>query len=315
MTLALAVCTYRRPASLARLLEHLTRLRLASGERPVLRVNVVDSDVEGGEGLAVCRALADDYPYEVRAELAPAAGISSARNAVCRLALAGAPDLVAFLDDDEWPAPDWLAELLRVQAEHDADAVGGPTRSVFPEGADPALAANPYYGADMNLPDGAPCTLQAGGNFLMRAEALARLGPDFFPLAFERSGSEDLAFFMRLAALGARMHWARHALVHEEVPPERLHPDWLRDRVLVVANGRVRAAQMLDPGLLPSLVRGTKTGGLLVVAEAFALAARLKPSLRTRAEEMRGRGRGKLLAHLGREVRRRESDQPTGDEA
>ena len=313
MRLVLAVCTYRRPESLARLLERLRRLRLADGERPALRVVVVDSDVDGGggtngEGLAVCRALPDDYPFEVVAEAAPAPGIASARNAVCRLALAGEPDLIAFLDDDEWPSEDWLAELLRVRAEHDADAVGGPTRSVFPAGADPALATNPYYGADMNLPDGAACTLQAGGNFLIRAEALARLGPDFFPLDFERTGSEDLYFFMRLAALGVRMHWARHALVHEEVPPERLHPDWLHDRVLVVANGRVRAAQVLEPGLLPSLVRGTKTSGLLAAAELVALAARLAPSLGGRAEEMRGRGRGKLLAHLGREVRRREGD-------
>ena len=306
MKIVVAICTFRRPDGLARLLEHLRALRLADGTRPALEVVVVDNDA-GGEGLATCAALGADYPFPVHASAAEGAGISAARNAACTAALSHEPDLIAFLDDDEWPSPQWLAELLGVQAAHDADAVGGPTRSVFPPEADPALARIPYYGADMGLADGARCTLQAGGNFLIRASTLARLAPEFFHGDFAHSGSEDLAFFIRLAQLGARMHWAANAEVFEHVPADRLAPGWLEHRVVNVANGRVRAARMLEPGPLPSLVRTTKTAGLIVAAELVALAALFRPSLRTRANLMRWRGRGKLMAHLGRRTVRRET--------
>jgi len=296
--LVLAICTYRRPQGLARLLEHLPALRLQDGARPALDVVVVDNHADG-EGLAVCRALPASYPYAVHARASDGVGISAARNAACAAALELEPDLIAFLDDDEWPSPQWLAELLRVQREHDADAVGGPTRSVFPDGANPALADVPYYGADMYLADGARCTLQAGGNFLVRASALAALAPAYFHDEFAHSGSEDLAFFIQLAQRGARMHWAPAALVHEDVPPERLTPEWLRLRVVNAANGRVRAAQMLEPGPLPSIVRVTKTVGLLIVARVVGLIARVVPSLAMRADLMRWRGQGKWRAHRG----------------
>ena len=308
MKIVLAICTYRRPRGLARLLAALAALRLADGRVPELDIVVIDSDVGGdGEGLAVCAALSEDYPYPVHASLAPARGISSARNRACAAALALEPTLVAFLDDDEWPSPAWLAELLRVQSLHDADAVGGPTRAVFPEGTDPAVAANPYYGADMRLPDGARCTLEAGGNFLIRASTLARLAPEFFHDAFGRSGNEDLAFFLRLDQLGADMRWAGDALVFEEVPPARLETAWIRHRVLNVANGNVRAMQMLEPGLRPALVRGTKTLALIAAAGLAGLGGLASPTLAARARLMRWRARGKLLAHFGRATERRES--------
>lgn len=332
MSIVVAICTYRRPDGLRRLLDGLCELELADGSRPALDIVVVDSDAAGQEGLRACKALPANYPFPVHTAVASEPGISPARNAAClkalsvtalsqrqderpaipreeRQSLPEQPEdaLIAFLDDDEWPSRTWLAELLRVQQSTGADAVGGPTRSVFPEGSDPALARIPYYGADMYLPDGAACTLQAGGNFLIRARTLARLGPGFFHSDFAESGSEDLAFFMQLAALGARMHWAAHAVVHEHVPRERLAPDWLRHRVINVANGRVRAAQMLEPSLGASLLRGTKTAGLLVAAEVVALVGLVHAPLSMKGKLMRWRGRGKLMAHLGMQTVRRES--------
>ena len=38
-------------------------------------------------------------------------------------------DYVCFIDDDEVPDPRWLDELIRVQAEYDADVVTGPVLS------------------------------------------------------------------------------------------------------------------------------------------------------------------------------------------
>ena len=48
------------------------------------------------------------------------------------VAAARAP-LIAFLDDDEEAPPQWLAGLMQVQAETDADVVFGPVRGRAPE--------------------------------------------------------------------------------------------------------------------------------------------------------------------------------------
>ena len=36
-----------------------------------------------------------------------------------------------MLDDDEYPDPHWLSEMIRVAQHHNADIVGGPVFPVF----------------------------------------------------------------------------------------------------------------------------------------------------------------------------------------
>ena len=62
------------------------------------------------------------------------ANISAARNA--GLALAGAP-MVAFIDDDEEPQPNWLAELTACLDRTGADAAFGPKLPEFEGGRAP----------------------------------------------------------------------------------------------------------------------------------------------------------------------------------
>ena len=64
--------------------------------------------------------------------LEPIVGIPYARNRALEMAMA-ADDLIAFLDDDEVPSEQWLAELLRVWREYSADVVFGPVQPFFPE--------------------------------------------------------------------------------------------------------------------------------------------------------------------------------------
>ncbi len=44
---------------------------------------------------------------------------------------------LAFIDDDEYAAPDWLAQLVAVQAETGGDVITGVVEYQFPEGSDP----------------------------------------------------------------------------------------------------------------------------------------------------------------------------------
>ena len=315
MRIVVAICTYRRPDALARLLDALPDLvppTEGSGDgtdaplalADALDVVVVDNDAAGA-GLAHVRARTG-YPLRLHGHLEAEPGLSAARNRAVAEALALGPDLVAFLDDDEWPEPRWLAELVRVQRGHGADAVGGPTRPVFPDGTDPIVRACPYYGADLGVGDGAPCRLEAGGNFLMTAEALDAAGPPWFDPSWGRTGGEDLAFFTALARRGGTMRWAARAIVHEPVAPERLDPDWLRARVVNIANTRVRIMQRLEPGPRARAVRGVKTAGLSAAALALSGAGLASAALAARGRLLRWKAWGKLSAHTGRATLRGE---------
>jgi glycosyltransferase involved in cell wall biosynthesis len=75
-----------------------------------LDVVVIDNDA-AGEGIAICRQRADDYPWPMVFGHEPRRGISFARNRAVAMALARAPDFIAMLDDDEWPDRAWLKAL------------------------------------------------------------------------------------------------------------------------------------------------------------------------------------------------------------
>ncbi|MGK0284890.1 MAG: succinoglycan biosynthesis protein ExoM [Patiriisocius sp.] len=291
----LCICTYRRPDGLRKLLETLPELEGASN----LEIVVADNDA-GQDGLSVCQSLDKDYPYPVHTLCQLEPGISAARNAATNEALRHAPDLVAFLDDDEWPESQWLSELIRIQSQHQVDVVGGPTRPVFPIGTADHLLQNPYFGADMGFPDGSECQLQAGGNFIIRASVLQTMAPVFFRPEFTQSGGEDLAFFTQLAQQRYSMRWAANAIVHEPVPASRLRPDWMKHRVVTTHNSRVRVMQLLQPGLSATLTRCTKTVGLGVFATALSCLSWASPVIADKAQQLRWKFQGKLGAHLGR---------------
>lgn len=301
MKIAICICTFRRPQGLRNALEHVARLSF-DGD---LTVVVADNDA-AAEGLAVCKELAADYRWPILSTAVSDSGISYSRNAAATLALTGNPDFIAFLDDDEWPEPAWLSELLRVQQQQDADAVGGPTLSVFPENTPESAKQNQYFGADLGLSDGSACQLEAAGNFLIKTNSLEQLGPEFFHPAFAQSGGEDLAFFLSLKKRKAKMHWAANAIMNESVPADRLSIEWMKQRVIVIANSRVRVTRMLQPGLLSALERVAKTCALFVQAILISAFGLFSKPLADKGQQLRWKFWGKFTAHLNINISRAE---------
>jgi GT2 family glycosyltransferase len=116
--LSLIVCTWRRPAAVRRLLE-----ALRSQTRPPDEVLVVDASppAETGTGAVVSEArlpglVYHRVPQEER-------GLTRQRNwGIAR----AQGDVIAFLDDDTVPEPDYFAEVLAGFERHpDAVGVGG----------------------------------------------------------------------------------------------------------------------------------------------------------------------------------------------
>src|SRR6266852_2150668 len=105
-TVTVCICTYRRPDPLRRLLvalgEQQTRGRFSYS------IVVADNDRCESAREVVARFAAES-PVAVTYCVEPEQNIALARN---RALMDAGGDFVAFIDDDEFPADDWLSRLL-----------------------------------------------------------------------------------------------------------------------------------------------------------------------------------------------------------
>lgn len=270
------ICTYGRPAMLAALLEACGRLQPVSGLR--LGILVVDNDPDGSARAVIERAAAQ-LPWAVYYFIEPVRGIAHARNRVLAEALALDAAYLAFIDDDEFMKPDWLAALHRIMKETGADAVGAPVYWDLPDDAPAwahALPVSPrfekLYGHRKKKRK--PRLYPSTNNVLIKARIFRELGMRF-DTRFGMSGGEDTDFFVRAKQLGARYAFTQNAAVLEYVPKSRLTLKWRFSRWAGVARGNVRMYRLHHgraaawrhylPRTLPHLV----TGPAFLAASAF----------------------------------------------
>src|SRR5215467_5083828 len=123
--ISVCICTFQRPEYLCRALT-----RLGSQETCNLftySVVVVDNDAE-----ASARSVVSDFTsiggHPVTFVVEPQKNIACARNAAVLHAYG---DYIAFVDDDEYPAQDWLLKLFQTFKDADVDGVLGPVRPYF----------------------------------------------------------------------------------------------------------------------------------------------------------------------------------------
>lgn len=221
------IITYRRPRGLHRLLGSFQRLRFED-PAPELRVVVVDNDAEGS-ARPVCEDAGTWLDLPLCYLLEKRRGIPQARNAAIAASL-GHSDFLAFIDDDEVPAPEWLAELLRVQAGRDADAVAGPCEPLFEE-KPPRWIERGRFFERSRFTTGTRIDYAYTHNVLVRTAALATM-PSLFDGRLALCGGSDLEFFRRFARSGKRIVWADSARVFEWVPASRANLRWLLVRAI-----------------------------------------------------------------------------------
>lgn len=289
---AVGLCTYKRPAGLARVIDHVGVAARELGEAPALIVVDNDGSDPAIAALAAERAAAAGLALHFVVETSP--GISAARNAVFAKADALGVGFMAMIDDDEWPSPDWLTQLARRQAETGADIVGGPVAPVFPDDAKALEKLARWWSVRPQLLDGKPfvfCTC----NFLIDLAAIRQVPRPLFEEEFGLSGGGDTVFFRSLFFAGHTMAWAEEALVYEEVPPSRASLKWMRTRRYRSGNHAVNW-------------EARDSGRLRTLAKTLALTARLPfYPLLGREPEARMTGwlleldkvRGRWKAHTG----------------
>ena len=222
MYATICIATCRRNPGLDRLLESLTNQKGA----PPFDVIVVDNDQEKS-GQAVALRFRDKIPLTYLVE--PVRGIARTRNRA--VSLSRSPFL-AFIDDDEWASPQWLAALERRQNKSAADAVIGRVEIEFDAEVSELVRRCGLFDRDLP-PDGAivPWYCTSTSNALIRRQAL----PDTeapFSTYFDLSGGEDVHLFKRMIEAGARVVASANAVVCEHRPVARANLIWIFRRAM-----------------------------------------------------------------------------------
>ncbi|MGY1840829.1 MULTISPECIES: glycosyltransferase family 2 protein [unclassified Modestobacter] len=222
----IGILTHRRPELLRSLLGRLGELRFSPGSAPRLQVLVVDNS-PGLEAKPVVECFAADLGPGSEYVPLGAGNIAAGRNEVLRRARDRAP-LLALIDDDELPDPDWLQRLLDAHGRTSADVVTGPVVAVYPAEA-PAWLKRSIFHSTAGSPVPVWVSEAYTSNVLLETALFRRCGLQFDPV-LGTSGGEDQLFFRQAVHAGARIFWEPTAVVREPVPPERLSVRYLLRR-------------------------------------------------------------------------------------
>lgn len=292
--LVIAVCTAQRPNMLKACLSSLENLIRPAGTE-ILAV-VVENDPQPHFQGAAAAELTSQLSLPVHFYHERRKGIPFARNSALEAALEHDPDWVALIDDDERAEPDWIEKLLNACKEHNAEVANGPVRRIYEKPA-------PHWWKSQLLkprPTGTIITEAPTNNVLLGARIIR---DDGLGLRFDERltfGSEDIDFFRRTHAAGAKMIWVDDAFVEEDIPASRVTTKRLLSRMhmaatsgafnIVLREGRGKAALHFIPKSTRRMLFG-----LLATVVGFVV----KPFAKKRGEKLYYYGLIRLMKGSG----------------
>jgi len=290
------VPTFRRPAGLRKLLAHVEQLNYVGP----LSVIVVDNDAEARAGAAIVQQTSATFRFPLIGHVEPRRGHTYAydRAFVSACRATPAPDYVAVLDDDEYPDPNWLTELVRVALEYNADIVGGPVFPVF-EMPDHWLAKSGLY-APRRYATGTVSMIYGAGSMLIRRSTLEQYLEEPFLHDYAFTGGGDEEFFYRCRRDGRGFAWADEAHVFETTPDSRITVGYLLRRMFRKGTCATRVERKFASTVMGAVCRWCKGLGLIGSATLFLPVA----ALGGRRAIIRGlilaaRGTGRIAAEFG----------------
>jgi glycosyltransferase involved in cell wall biosynthesis len=260
--ITVCICTYQRPALLSKLLRALELQQT----RDQFTYSAVVCDNDGAraaqvlvEIFAVTSSLAVVYCVE------PRRNIALARNRAIEHACG---EFIAFIDDDEFPVPDWLHHLFATCRKTGAAGVLGPVRPHF-ETAPPQWVIDGKFCERPEHPTGTvvPWPESRTGNVLFNREIL-RGAREAFHAKFG-NGGEDVDFFRRMALQGEVFVWCNEAVAHEAVPPSRWTRRFMLKRALLRGRNHLKVGHATVKDLLKSFVAVPIYSLVLLAAPAF----------------------------------------------
>ncbi len=229
----IGLCTFKRHRMLKRCLDSLLEIYIP--EDAYIEIIVVNNDVE-----ALPEEIINSYnraPFKFLFHQVIDRGIPHARNFILKYANEKDFDFCAFLDDDEYAEKDWLINLCTLQAEMDADVVQGQVINDYQKRSwlfAPLLKKEKINaGHQERIFNVSMCNVLVSKK--LYAESQLGLRFDHF---FALTGGSDKDFFDRACPYKHLYYFTDKAIVHEEIPEERVSFRWFFTRFARVENNK-----------------------------------------------------------------------------
>lgn len=251
--LTILVCTYKRPALLAACMLALGR----SAADPALAIRaelvVVDNSDDGSARSVVEAGIPAAPLLSVRYVQAHPANISVARNAGVAKARG---TWIAFIDDDQQVAGDWLTIVMAATRDTDADILVGRVMGTYEDPDRAGPAARDLFDRPLDVPSGtqlyaygpqkrANVTLATSNAIFRRATTLDEEAP--FSLHFGDGGGEDYFLYCRLQTQRKIFRALPEAECDDAVPAARCTLDYLKPRAFAGGQAFVTAVVRSNP--------------------------------------------------------------------
>ena len=245
--ISVCICTYKRPYLLKRLLVKLTKQKTEGLFS--YSVVVADNDYKKTakhvvSEFAASTSISVTYCFEAEQNIA------LARNKTLENAKG---DFIAFIDDDEIPAVDWLYNLFKTCNTFGVDGVLGPVKPYFDHNPPRWIVKlksveRPAHntGYEIDWPE------TRTGNVLFKKkiidEEILPFRPEF------GTGSEDVDFFRRMMEKGGVFVWCDNAVVNEIVPPARCKRSYQVKLALLRGGNSLKHRQGFLKNLLKAII-------------------------------------------------------------
>ncbi len=223
--ICVCICTFKRPNLLQRLLIELAKQD--TGGNFTYSIVVVDNDHLRSAETCVLKFSAAS-PVPIRYCVEPRQNIALARNKAIENANG---DFAAFLDDDEFPARDWLLSAFQACEKYQVDGVVGPVKRHF-DMIPPKWVVQGNFYERPTYATGFVIDWTQGrtNNVLLKREVIL---PGEQPFRPEFRSGEDQDFFRRAIARGRSFVWCNEAQVFEVIPPVRWRRTFMLRRALL----------------------------------------------------------------------------------
>lgn len=228
--IAVSAPTCRRPRMLASLLASFEGMKHPPGDEVffVIVDNAPDAPVE-----AIVDAWRQRTGLETVYALEVESGIPFARNRGLDEAAVHGAEFLAFVDDDETVAPDWLVELVAHRRKAGSHIAGGPVRCLPPDGPMSVLerllfnSIRDRYARKERKNAVRSARGEDGGvtmitNNWLGDVAWLRANDVRFNIALRYTGGSDTDLYHRARRLAAKTSWCPEAIVYETIPRERI---------------------------------------------------------------------------------------------
>ncbi len=216
----IGIGTYKRNEMLSFALENISKLIVP--ENCKIEVVVSDNNLNK-EAFSVFNHALSYFPFTLHYSHTPEKSIAAVRNAVLKKALEIDAQYVAFLDDDEYPKPDWILELYKTLTVYSADA---STSAPVPieDGKEQLL---PYNVRRRKTGDIRKLCIT--NSVLFKIE-IVKDSNIWFDTSYGLMTGEDIDFFTRAKMAGYKFVWCEKTLIYEHVQKNRESLSWKIDR-------------------------------------------------------------------------------------